>query len=199
MKRAMMRGLIALALTAAPCAANAQSAGDYWATKPNRIKIAGALNHWADFCSNVFYFERAPKLANEALEPKINSHLLLSSTPSIEVERWAGWLPYADPDSEIAKPTHERAADALLAARADPSSAAAAEKLFVDTMRGYFKSVYAKCREGAGDEWIAHNLYSGAGDFERAMATVKIDFAQSVKDIDKPDPKPDTRRAVRKR
>lgn len=186
----------ALALAASPKPVQAQ---DFWASKPNRIKIAEALNHWADFCSNVFYFDRDPKLANEALEPKINSHLLLSTTPSIEVERWAGWLPYADPQSDIAKPTHERAADALLAARADPSSAAAAEKLYTDTFRGYLQSVYAKCREGSGDEWIAQNLYSGAGDFERAMTAVKIDFAQAVKEIDKPDPKPVTRRAVRKR
>lgn len=187
---------VALAWGASPTPVQAQ---DFWASKPNRIKIAGALNHWADFCSNVFYFERAPKLANEALEPKVNSHLLLSATPSIEIERWAGWLPYANPQSDIAKPTHERAADALLAARADPSSTAAAEKLYTDTMQGYLQSVYAKCREGAGDEWIAQHLYSGAGDFERAMATVKIDFAQSVKELDKPDPKPATRRAVRKR
>lgn len=164
-------------------------AQDYWASKRNRIVIAGALNNWADFCSHVFYFDRAPKLSNEVLEPKVEAHLLLSPSPSVEVERWAGWLPYADPDSEIAKPTYERGADALLAARADPSSSAAAEKLYTDTMRGYFQSVYGKCREGAADEWVALNLYSGAGDFERVMADVRIDFAQSVKDVDGPDAK----------
>lgn len=182
--------VLAVSLTVLPTGANAQ---DFWATKPNRVKIAGALSHWADFCSNLFFFERRPKLLNEAFEPKIESHLLLSPTPSFEVNQWAGWLPYADPNSDIAKQAQVRGGDALLAARADPSSAVEAEKLYTATIRTHLQSAFSKCREGAGDDWIAQNLYFGAGDFERTMAEVKVDFAGSVKALDAPEPKPSPR------
>jgi hypothetical protein len=168
-----------------PNSATAQSADDFWATKPNRLKIAGALNNWADFCANVFHFNRVSKLTPLELEPKINSHLLLSSAPSLEVQRWAEWLPYADPDSDVAKPSQERAADALLAARADPSAATEAEKLYNDTFRGYFRTVFGKCTEGARDKWIAENFYSGEGDFEKAAGSLTVDFSQALKEIDK--------------
>jgi hypothetical protein len=174
-------------------------AHDFWASRTNRVMIAHALNRWADYCSTVFHFDRATKLADEQLEPKINSHLLLSPDPSAEVERWSGWLPYADPQSDFAKSTFERGSDALLAARADPSSAEAAEKLYTETMKGYFSSVYAKCREGASDEWIAQILYSGKGDLERFLATLEVDFAKSVRDVDGSHPKRVISRGKRKR
>jgi hypothetical protein len=160
-----------------------------WNRKPNRIILAGALNNWADFCSGVFHLNRVPKKPNEALEPKINSHLLLSSTPMMEVERWGGWLPYMRTDSAVAKPAMDRAADALLAARADPSSMAAAEKLYTDTLRGHFQTVFGKCQEGAHEPFIAENFYSGEGDFDKVMQQVTIDFASSVQSLDEPEPK----------
>ena len=163
-------------------------ADDFWATKPNRIKIANALNGWADHCSGMFGFDRRPKLSNETLEPKVDAYLLLSATPSLEVERWAGWLPYADPNADVAKPSTDRAADALLAARADPSSALAAEKLYIDTRRSFFHEIYTKCQEGSRNPLIGQYFYRGEGDFEKAMLSVHTDFAEAVADLDKPDP-----------
>jgi len=80
--------VVAVALATAPAMAQAQTFD--WNVKAHRLMLAGALNNWADFCSGVFHFDRVPKKPNEALEPKINSHLLLSSTPMMEVERWGG-------------------------------------------------------------------------------------------------------------
>lgn len=158
-----------------------------WNVKAHRLMLAGALNNWADFCSGVFHFDRVPKKSNDALEPKINSHLLLSSTPMMEVERWGGWLPYMRTDSGVAKPAMDRAADALLAARADPSSMVAAEKLYTDTLRGHFQTVFGKCQEGAHEPFIAENFYSGDGDFDKVMEQVTIDFASSVQSLDEPE------------
>lgn len=187
---ARIRVALALALALALAANMPASAQDFdWHIPKNRMLITGALNHWGDFCSATFYFDRKPKRTNAELEPKVNSYLLLSSTPSIEVQKWAEWLPYADPNSDVAKPTQDRAADALLAARADPSASAPAEKLYLDTMRDYFHTVFSKCQEGAHDDFISVNLYSGEGDFDRAMQTVKTDFAKDVKDLDTPAPK----------
>ncbi|RYG91046.1 MAG: hypothetical protein EON58_19025, partial [Alphaproteobacteria bacterium] len=142
---------IALATLASPVTAQ-----DFdWNVKANRIMLAGALNNWADFCSGMFGFNRVPEKPNEVLEPKINSHLLLSSMPSLEVGRWAGWLPYMKSDSDVAQPSITRAGDALLAARADPSSMAEAEKLYTDTLRGYFRTIFGKCSEGSREPFIA--------------------------------------------
>ena len=191
-----MRFAVGITVGLALVAGVPASAQDFdWHISKNRMLIAGALNHWGDFCSATFYFDQKPKRTNAELEPKVNSYLLLSATPSVEVQKWGEWLPYANPDSDVAKPTQNRAADALLAARADPSAAAAAEKLYLDTMRDYFHTVFSKCQEGAHDSFIAANLYTGDGDFDRAMQAVKIDFAKDVKDLDKPAPRKPTSRS----
>ncbi len=187
-KERVFAGLIAAAVLACALSSTRSEAQEYWTTKANRVKIAGALTNWADFCTSTFYFNRKDKVAANILEPKIYSHLLLSTTPSSEVTRWAEWLPYADPGSEVAKSSIERGSDALLAARADPSAANAAEKLYTDTMRDYFKVVFEKCRDGSRDPFIAEIFYDGGGNFERAMSDNELNFAESVKELARPVP-----------
>ncbi len=187
-KERAFAGFMTAAMLFCALSSSRSEAQEYWTTKANRVRIAGALTNWADFCTSTFYFSRKDKVANNILEPKIYSHLLLSTTPSSEVTRWAEWLPYADPGSEVAKSSIDRGSDALLAARADPSAAKAAEKLYTDTMRDYFKVVFEKCRDGSRDPFIAENFYDGDGDFERAMSDNVLNFAESVKELDRPVP-----------
>lgn len=187
---ARSRSLAKWASTATLLSLTVSSAGQAqafdWKVEKNRIMMARALNGWADFCSSTFYFTRSLRRSPEELEAKINAHLLLSNLPDLDVARWADWIPYADPNSDVAKPSEDRAADALLAARADSSSAAQAEKLYTNTMRDYLSTVFSKCRMGASDPFIAQNFYAGPGDLDRALAAVESDFDQAVKELDKP-------------
>lgn len=183
-----------LALVAAPSPA----AGFDWNKQANRILIARALSRFSNFCADAFHFERRPVAEPIDLEKKVNSHLLLSPYPDGELEKWAEWIPYADSSSDVYKFTISRGADALLAARSDPSAGAAAKKLWIDTYRGVLETAFAKCRAGAADPFIAEQFYSGQGNAGGIAETAEKfgeGFEESVRSLDKPTAKAPPRKA----
>ncbi len=92
---------------------------------------ASCFRRFGDQMLADFGFSRVPKAADDILDGKLNAHLLLSSNPAGQIVRWSQliheWrsLERAEDDEALL----DRAADALLAAKADPESYPKAEAL----------------------------------------------------------------------
>lgn len=169
-----------MGLTGAPAAAQ----GVDWTVQKNRLSIVRAMGNWADFCADTFGFTRRPAQPPEALETRLDAYLLLSENPGGTLALWADWLGYMDPDSPHAKPMRERAADALLAARADPSQFEAARKLYSDSFNVYFRSIAVKCEAGTRNPFLNQHYYFGTGSTAEGEARMRDGFAAAVRRVD---------------
>jgi len=172
---------IALAIAATLMAAPAVAQDFDWHAPENRRLVHQRLSEWADMCASIG-FERLPTPDATTMQDRINAHLLLAASPEFVLNQWARLIQTATRDTSDLE---ERAADALIAARDDPSRWAEAENLYVNTLRnGFLNPVLAACREGTHDALISRNYYRGDGSVDRFVEQVRARFAESVRALD---------------
>lgn len=176
-----MRWIMELAMMVAAPAGTAD--GIDWQKKADRLLLDKALNSTAQFCVGGFGFTQVARKPPDAMADKIHAHLLLSSSPTNQVDEWVRYMEgmtKLDKDNEALE---ERMADALIAAATDPASYARAETLYVNTIVGRIDRSLATCREGAKSDFTREHYWTGEGSSDRYAQEAKKNFVVEVEKI----------------
>jgi hypothetical protein len=154
-----------------------------WRTEAAQTVIQSGLATASDMCAS-FGFTRLKLPPAAVMRGRIGAHLLASTAPEAELNRWVEVVMAAnqlrvgaDDPARIA-----RGMEALTAARADPAAFKPARQRFVDNAMGPIRAAADACTRAAADPFIGANYFTGhaqsLGEYE---VSFRAQFAEILK------------------
>jgi len=154
-----------------------------WRTEAAQTVIQSSLATASDMCAS-FGFTRVKPSAAAVMRGRIGAHLLASTAPEIELNRWVEVVMAAnqlrvgaDDPARL-----ERGMEALTAAQADPAAFEAARQRFVDNAMGPVRAAVDACTRAVADSFISANYFTGhAGGIGKYEEMFRVRFAGILK------------------
>lgn len=164
-------------------AAGARAAEMDWRTEAAQTVIQSSLATASDMCAS-FGFTRVKLPPAAVMRGRIGAHLLASTAPEVELNRWVEVVMAAnqlrvgaDDPARI-----ERGMEALTAAQADPAAFEPARQRFVDNAMGPIRGAVDACTRAAADSFISANYFTGhAGGIGEYEEMFRAQFAEILK------------------
>lgn len=164
-------------------AAGARAEEMDWRTEGAQTAIQSGLATASDMCAS-FGFTRLKLPPAAVMRGRIRAHLLASTAPEAELNRWvevviaANQLRVgADDPARIA-----RGMEALTAAQTDPAAFEPARQRFVDNAMGPVRAAADACTRAAADAFIGANYFTGhAKSLEEYQQLFRTQFAVILK------------------
>jgi len=146
-------------------AAEARADAMDWRTEAAQTVIQSGLATASDMCAS-FGFTRVKLPPAAIMRGRIGAHLLASTTPEVELNRWVEVVMAANQLRTGADdPARlQRGMEALTAARTDPAAFAPARQRFVDDAMGPIRAAVDACTRTAADPFISANYFFGHAD-----------------------------------
>ena len=133
-----------------------------WRTEAAQTAIHSSLATASDMCAS-FGFTRVKLPPATVMRGRIGAHLLASTAPEVELNRWVEVVMAAnqlrvgaDDPARL-----ERGMEALTAAQADPAAFEPARQRFVDNAMGPIRAAVDACTRAAADSFISANYFTG--------------------------------------
>jgi hypothetical protein len=154
-----------------------------WRTEAAQALIQSSLATASDMCAS-FGFTRMKLPPPAVMRGRIGAHLLASTAPEVELNRWVEVVMAANQlrvgaDDPVRL---ERGMEALTAAQADPAAFGPARERFVDIAMGPILAAVDACTRAAADSFISTNYFTGhakgLGEYEESF---RARFAEILK------------------
>lgn len=164
-------------------ATGAQAQEMDWRTEATQTVIQSGLATASDMCAS-FGFTRVKLPPAAVMRGRIGAHLLASTAPEVELNRWVEVVMAAnqlrvgaDDPARL-----ERGMEALTAAQADPAAFEPARQRFVDDAMRPIRAAVDACTRVATDPFISANYFTGhakgLGEYEDFF---RAQFAEILK------------------
>ena len=154
-----------------------------WRTEAAQTVIQSSLATASDMCAS-FGFTRVKLPAAAVMRGRIGAHLLASTAPEVELNRWvevvmaANQLRVGADDSVRLA----RGMEALTAVQADLAAFGPARQRFVDIAMGPIRAAVEACTRAAADSFISANYFTGhAKGLEEYEVSFRAQFAEILK------------------
>ena len=133
-----------------------------WHTETAQTAIHSGLATASDMCAS-FGFTRVKLPPAAVMRGRIGAHLLASTAPEAELNRWVEVVMAANQlrvgaDDPVRL---ERGMESLTAAQADPAAFGPARQRFVDIAMGPIRAAVDACTRAAADPFISANYFTG--------------------------------------
>ena len=154
-----------------------------WRTDAAQTAIHSSLATARDMCAS-FGFTRVKLPPAAVMRGRIGAHLLASTAPEAELNRWVEVVMAANElrvgaDDPVRL---KRGMEALTAAQADPAAFEPARQRFVDDAMGPIRAAVDACTRVAADSFIRANYFTGhaegLGKYEESF---RAQFAEILK------------------
>ena len=154
-----------------------------WRTEAAQTAIQSGLATASDMCAS-FGFTRVKLPPAAIMRGRIEAHLVGSTAPEAELNRWVEVVMAAnqlrvgaDDPARL-----ERGMEALTAAQADPAAFEPARERFVDNAMGPIRAAADACTRAAADPFIGANYFTGhAHGLGKYEDMFRPQFAQILK------------------